>query len=267
LIAKTSFPDTAGNPQLARWMYYVGRIRAIQLNYTEAHTSLQQAIRRAPNATVAPGFLQTVYKLFVVVELLMGDIPERSVFRQPVLKKSLAPYLQISQAVRIGDLQAFTEALKAHQKQFISDGTYTLILRLRHNVIKTALRTLSLAYSRIPLQEICKKLHLDSEEEAEYVCAKAIRDGVIEASLEHEKGYMKSKDVINIYATNEPQKAFHQRIEFCLQLHNESVKAMRFPMKTHQKELSKAADARERERELAADIEENGPGDEDDDGI
>lgn len=24
LIAKTSFPDTAGNPQLARWMYYVG---------------------------------------------------------------------------------------------------------------------------------------------------------------------------------------------------------------------------------------------------
>lgn len=126
--------------------------------------------------------------------------------------------------MRIGNLQAFTEALKAHQKQFISDGTYTLILRLRHNVIKTALRTLSLAYSRIPLQEICKKLHLDSEEEAEYVCAKAIRDGVIEASLEHEKGYMKSKDVINIYATNEPQKAFHQRIEFCLQLHNESVK-------------------------------------------
>ena len=25
LIAKTTFPDTAGNPQLARWMYYVGK--------------------------------------------------------------------------------------------------------------------------------------------------------------------------------------------------------------------------------------------------
>lgn len=234
----------------------------------------------------------------------MGDIPERGVFRQPVLKKALVPYLQIVQgrspcsltvrvaktcpcaAVRIGDLSGFTTALKTHQKQFLSDGTYTLILRLRHNVIKTALRTLSLAYSRIPLQEICKKLHLDSEEEAEYVCAKAIRDGVIEASLEHEKGFMKSKDVVNIYATNEPQKAFHQRINFCLQLHNESVKvgqfavcisllnmltlgiplqAMRFPMKTHQGELSKAADARERERELAQELEQNGPGDDDDD--
>ncbi|CAD6587891.1 MAG: 26S proteasome non-ATPase regulatory subunit [Cyphobasidiales sp. Tagirdzhanova-0007] len=265
LIAKTTFPDTAGNAQLARWLYYVGRIRVIQLNYTEAHTHLQSAIRRAPNATVAPGFLQTVYKLFIIVELLMGDIPERSVFRQPVFKKSLLPYLQIVQAVRVGDLAAFSEALQAHRKKYLSDGTYTLILRLRHNVIKTALRTLSLAYSRISLNEICAKLHLDSEEEAEYVCAKAIRDGVIEASLEHEKGFMKSKDVINIYATNEPQKAFHQRIDFCLQLHNESVKAMRFPMKTHQKELSKAADARERERELAQDIEQNGPGEDDDD--
>lgn len=41
-------------------------------------------------------FLQ-VYKLFIVVELLMGDIPERNAFRQPVLKKALVPYLQIVQ--------------------------------------------------------------------------------------------------------------------------------------------------------------------------
>ena len=40
---------------------------------------------------------------------------------------------------------------------------------------------------------------------------------------------------------------------------------MRFPMKTHQNELSKAADARERERELAQEIEQNGPGEEEDD--
>lgn len=61
LLSKTTFPEgTAGNAQLARYYYYVGRIRAIQLNYTEAHSNLQQAIRRAPDAKVAPGFLQTV---------------------------------------------------------------------------------------------------------------------------------------------------------------------------------------------------------------
>lgn len=26
LISKTTFPDTAGNPQLARWLYYVGKV-------------------------------------------------------------------------------------------------------------------------------------------------------------------------------------------------------------------------------------------------
>ena len=97
LVSKTKFPDSAGNPQLARYLYYLGRIRAVQLSYTEAHTHLQQAIRRAPTATTAPGFYQSVHKLFIVVELLMGDIPERGLFRHPVLKKALSAYLVIVQ--------------------------------------------------------------------------------------------------------------------------------------------------------------------------
>lgn len=60
LISKTSFPEGAGNPQLARYLYYLGRVKAVQLNYTEAHHNLQQAIRRAPSGFIAPGFLQTV---------------------------------------------------------------------------------------------------------------------------------------------------------------------------------------------------------------
>ena len=95
LVSKTSFPAAAGNPQHARYHYYLGRIKAVQLNYTAAHTNLQQAIRRAPPAKTAPGFYQAVHKLSIVVELLMGDIPERSVFRHPVLEKALAGYFEI----------------------------------------------------------------------------------------------------------------------------------------------------------------------------
>ena len=95
LVSKTSFPAAAGNPQHARYHYYLGRIKAVQLNYTAAHTNLQQAIRRAPPAKTAPGFYQAVHKLSIVVELLMGDIPERSLFRHPVLEKALAGYFEI----------------------------------------------------------------------------------------------------------------------------------------------------------------------------
>ncbi|KAG0041539.1 26S proteasome non-ATPase regulatory subunit, partial [Gryganskiella cystojenkinii] len=224
LVSKTTFPENATNNQLARYMYYLGRIKAIQLEYTESHQSLLQAVRKAPQNTVTAGFQQEANKLLIIVQLLMGEIPERSLFRQPVLRKALVPYFQITQAVRIGDLTKFQETLATHAATFNADKNYTLILRLRHNVIKTGIRMISLSYSRISLRDVCLKLHLDSEEDAEYIVAKSIRDGVIDATIDHEKGFMRSKENVDIYSTNEPQQAFHQRIGFCLKLHNDSVK-------------------------------------------
>lgn len=52
----------------------------------------------------------------------------------------------------------------------------------------------------------------------------AIRDGVIEATIDHEQGYVQSKETSDIYTTREPMAAFHQRISFCLDIHNASVK-------------------------------------------
>lgn len=99
LVSKTTFPSSAGNPQYARYHYYVGRIEAVQLNYSAAHDSLQQAIRRAPLPATAPGFYQAVHKLSVLVELLMGDISERGSFRHPVLEKALSGYFEIVKGV------------------------------------------------------------------------------------------------------------------------------------------------------------------------
>ena len=97
-------------------------------------------------------------------------------------------------AVRTGSLSQFQTTLASHAAQFTADKTYTLILRLRQNVIKTGIRRLSLSYARISLRDICVKLHLDSEEDAEYIVGKAIRDGVIEGRILHEKGWMECQN-------------------------------------------------------------------------
>ncbi|KAF2760175.1 26S proteasome non-ATPase regulatory subunit 3 [Pseudovirgaria hyperparasitica] len=263
LVAQTQFPEAATNNQVARYLYYLGRIRAIQLSYTEAHDHLVSATRKSPNSAVATGFYQQSTKLLVVVELLMGDIPDRALFSQSRLERGLEPYFYLVQAVRVGDLQGFLKIVQQNSPTFHRDGTYTLILRLRQNVIKTGIRMLSLSYSRISLRDICIRLGLDSEESAEYIVAKAIRDGVIEASIDHEKGYMQTKQAGDIYATREPGEAFHDRILACLSLHDECVKAMRYPMNQHRLELKNAQEARERERELAKEIQD-GDIDEDD---
>ena len=113
--------------------------------------------------------------------------------------------------------------MSKHVSQFEEDNTYTLIIRLRQNVIKTGIRRLSLSYSRISLRDICVKLHLDSEEDAEYIVGKAIRDGVIEGRIVHEKGWMESGTQKSGYGP-EVSEVFGRRIAFCLDLHNQSVK-------------------------------------------
>ncbi|KAE8895656.1 putative 26S proteasome non-ATPase regulatory subunit 3 [Phytophthora fragariae] len=263
-VSKTTFPETVSNNQFVRYLYYVGKIQAVQLEYTESYTKLMQSIRKTP-ANTAFGFRRTVHKLAIIVQLLMGEVPERSVFNQDELRKALAPYLQLTNAVRVGNLEDFNVVLSQHGAVFKADNTYTLILRLRHNVIKTGLRKISTSYSRILFTDICEKLALEDAQNAEFVCAKAIRDGVIDAVIDHENGWLQLKETVNVYTTNDPQTAFQRRITFCLDVHNEAVKAMRYPPDAYKKDLESAEERLEREKqeeELAKEIE-----DEMDDGL
>ncbi|CAF1503254.1 unnamed protein product [Adineta steineri] len=248
LVLKSVFPDHASNNEWARYLYYLGRIRAMQLEYTKAHQHLLTATRKAPQQT-AIGFRQNAHKFLITVELLLGDIPDKAVFNNPQLKRSLDPYYQLTLAVRAGNLSRFKEVLETYADRFQQEKTWSLIIRLRHNVIKTGIKMISLSYAKISFSDVAQKLQLDSSEDAEYIVAKAIRDGVIEASINHEQGYVQSREIIDVYTTREPMNAFHQRIEFCLKVHNESVKAMRYPPKKYNEELETAQERREREQE------------------
>lgn len=73
---------------------------------------------------------------------------------------------------------------------------------------------------------------------------------MVDALINHEKGWIKSRENVDIYSTNEPQNAFHQRITFCLNLHNESVEAMRYPVNPLKKELKDVSEAIEEEKKI-----------------
>lgn len=125
MVSKSVFPESGSNNEWSRYLYYLGRIKAIQLEYSQAHTHLLQAIRKAPQHT-AVGFKQTVQKLLVTVELLLGDIPERHLFRQSTMRYALAPYFQMTQAVRLGDIHRFNKVLETYGNMFqVPSFTYT----------------------------------------------------------------------------------------------------------------------------------------------
>ena len=161
LLTKVSFPEAANNNDLARFLYYQGRIRAVELDYNGASQFFHQSLRKAPQDS-AIGFKQNVQKWVVVIQLLLGQIPERSIFRVAAFKKPLAPYLELTHAVRLGDIIQFNKVVENFKPIFTADETITLIVRLRQNVIKTAIRQISLAYSRIFVKDIAKKLGVSS---------------------------------------------------------------------------------------------------------
>ena len=147
------------------------------------------------------------------------------------------PIFAITEAVRCGDLAVFNRVIAEHAARFQKDGTYTLISRLAHQVVKAGLRKLHISYSRLSLQDVADRLGLPSAKSAEYVVAKAVRDGVLDATIYHKEGYVQSHDLVDVYATKEPAEAFHNRIAFCLTTHNDAVRAMRYPPDAYKKQM------------------------------
>lgn len=253
--AKAQRPEQSrSHTQYCRYLFYLGRIKAIQLEYTDARDYLQQAARKAPNSAL--GFRVTVSKWLILVRLLLGEIPEHQDFTQPGLRQPLQAYYELTQAVRGGDLTLFRRAAETNHKVFAEDKVSNLIVRLRHNVIRAGLRRISLAYSRISLADVASKLGLPNVEDTESIVAKAIRDGGIDATIDHEHSYMSSKEVTDIYSTEEPQSAFHARVAFCLDIHNEAVRAMRFDPAAHKPKDKLPTERTMTDAEVAKAIEE-----------
>jgi 26S proteasome regulatory subunit N3 len=98
----------------------------------------------------------------------------------------------------------FKALLTKYQGLFQADKNLTLIQRLRHTVIKFGLKKINISYSKISLKDIAKKLSLESVEETEQIVAKAIRDGVIDAVLDHDNQWMRSQDTSDVYTSNDP---------------------------------------------------------------
>ena len=61
-------------------------------------------------------------------------------------------------------------------------------------MIKAGLRKINVAYARISIADICEKLKLEDKQDAEYIVAKAIRDGVIDATLDHAAQELRSNE-------------------------------------------------------------------------
>ncbi|XBW35247.1 hypothetical protein QEN19_000811 [Hanseniaspora menglaensis] len=215
----------------ARYLYYMAKIFAIQLEYETANDYIVAAIRKAPtNSEDSIGFLQIANKLKCVIDLLLGNIPELSFFKNKCIEgDTIKPYFLLTQSVKLGNLTNFTNVVNKYKSVFLNDDLYLLSIRLRSNVLKTGIKIICKTYSKIHLKDICLKLKLDSEQTTEYIVAKCIKDNIIEATINYETGVVETLKESIIYETKEPQEIFDQRIHFVTQLKNDCIKSLKYP--------------------------------------
>ena len=252
-ISKTKFIENISTHEDARYLFYIGKIEAIQMNYSDSYNHLSSSFRKAPEKT-GEGFKNLVNKYLILVQLLMGEIPDiKSLMKSNRLVdfEEFKAYLLLIKLVRLGDLEEFRKGIEIYEYNYKKDGTFNLVQRIRQVVIKAGLRKINLSYSRISIKDITEKLKLENEKEAEYIIAKAIRDGVFLATINHEEGYVKSKEIKDIYSTFEPQRSYQNRILFLNNIFVESQKSMKYS--GQQEKAKKDLKDRELEEEDAMD--------------
>ena len=162
--------------------------------------------------------------------------------------------------VKGGDMERFNALVARYQQMFQADKVLSLVHRLKHTVIKFGLKKINISYSKISLSDIASKLSLESVEETEQIVAKAIRDGVIDATINHDEMCLKSLPQTDVYASNEPQAVLHKRIKFCMETRNDAVKALVYPQKEDKRDFGDVDEERDNKEEdlLAALMEEMG---------
>ena len=101
-----------------------------------------------------------------------------------------------------------------------------LINRLNLNVIRAGLKRINLSYSRISFEDIKSKLNLPQESDVESLICKAIRDGVLQGTVDFSSNELLINENKDVYSTSLPQRNFQKRIDYCHNMIENCRKAM-----------------------------------------
>ncbi|KII73454.1 putative 26S proteasome non-ATPase regulatory subunit 3 [Thelohanellus kitauei] len=232
---KCKIPENASNAQQARFSYYCGMISLVHCRYREAVHKFSEAFTCSQNLN-AIGLKQACVRSILISKLLLGEYPDRKLFVNDCYFKGIVPYFDLIKAVKLGSNKLFTAYITENSSYYIRDRTAEIVMRLHHNVLQAALVKLSLSYSSISLVDIAKKIQLEGND-VEFVVAKAIKENIIRAEIDHCKGIVNFTPSDDYYHTNKSLKMLQSRSAHCQMLYRKFIMAMTYPKSAYMFEV------------------------------
>jgi len=181
---------------LVSYRFYVGRLNMFEDQYTEAEKNLDFALAHC--RADAYHNKRRILAYLIPIKLYRGRLPTPLILQ----KYQFNEFLELTAAVRCGDLMKYNEALMTYQDVFIRKGTYLVLEKLKTLVYRNFLKRIQRieATNQLKLQRVqlgfkwCEEdLGLD---EIECIIANLIYKG-------HVKGYIShSKRVLVLSKTN-----------------------------------------------------------------
>ena len=121
------------------YKYYMGRLAMFQDKYGEANDALTQAFEQCHRGGEYQGNRRRILELLIPVRLLLGFLPSPSLLEEYGFTQQ---YGGIVKGVRLGDVQAYRNALEEHMHAFVRSGVYLTLDKLQLIVVRTLIKRL-----------------------------------------------------------------------------------------------------------------------------
>jgi nuclear mRNA export protein PCID2/THP1 len=189
---ETSFPVA----HRVTYKYFVGRLHLYEDRYEEAVECLTYAVERIPPEFEVNKRLLLLY--LIPAKILRGSLPSRTL----LARYNMLWFVDITRALRSGNLSLFTSAVNKHESFFIRKGLYLAIEKMRSLVYRSLCQKLYQARvalkkkdpHKVKLSEYQMSLHMcdssASENEVECILANLIYNGFVKGYLSHKFGYL-----------------------------------------------------------------------------
>lgn len=242
LLKNCRFPEHIGHSLLAKYLLYKATYLAHIGHITQAANFVTESLRKAPDGRTKRGlngFKLRARKLKLILQLIMNEPPTHQWLNYARIPPH---YMNLVHAVNLGNHDEFEKVIKNHRTEFSRDGSLALLEKMRSVVMRNALKKLSLAYSKISIRDVLKKIGADADKnfDLDAFLTKVHRD-LPEFLVDHKQGFIQFKRTSDNYASLQTREALVKRVQHLQGLEEQVTKNLRYRQQV--KEVAKEEDA------------------------
>lgn len=229
LLKNCAFPEHLGHSQLAKYLFYKALYLSQIGQIASAANFATESLRKAPeskNRRGLNGFKLRVRKLRLVLQLLMNEPPTHEWLSHSKIPQH---YMSLVHAVNLGNHDEFEGLLAKHSDAFAKDGMTSLLLKMRSVVMRNALKKLSVAYSRISVEDVLRKIGADSDPNFDLnAFLTKSRADLPDFRIDHKHNFIEFTRSLDDYASSTTRENLMRRIRHLQGLEDQVAKGLRY---------------------------------------